>query len=69
MAETDTRSLSADTSLDEEALKAVIRENVLSRFFVNVSDIRLFGTETLRKSTSGKLARSANRDLYLEMKS
>jgi acyl-CoA synthetase (AMP-forming)/AMP-acid ligase II/acyl carrier protein len=67
MAEIDATSAPEETSLDEEALKATIRENILSRYFVNVSDIRLFGTETLLKSTSGKLARSANRELYLEM--
>jgi fatty-acyl-CoA synthase len=67
MAEIDTESLSGETGPDEDALKTAMRDTVLSRFFVNVSDIRLFPTETLRKSTSGKLARGANRELYLDM--
>lgn len=61
MAEIDARSSSGAARLDEDALKSTIRDRMLSRFFVNVSDIRLFDTETLRKSTSGKLARCESR--------
>jgi acyl-CoA synthetase (AMP-forming)/AMP-acid ligase II len=62
MAELDADA--AGTEADDDALKAAMRDRVLSRFFVNIADIRLFRTEQLRKSTSGKLARGANRELY-----
>ena len=47
------------------ALTARVRALVASIFGVNAHDVRLFGEATLLKSTSGKLSRARNRELYL----
>ena len=54
--------------LDERAaaaLAARVRAVVASVFGVNAHDVRFFGEATLLKSTSGKLSRARNRELYL----
>ena len=62
LAETDDRlDETARTELGER-----VRAHVSSVFGVTAYDVRLFGEPTLLKSTSGKLSRSRNRDLYLE---
>ena len=46
-------------------ISARVKERVLSALGVMVSSLRLVGRQTLAKSTSGKLSRAKNRDLYL----
>jgi acyl-CoA synthetase (AMP-forming)/AMP-acid ligase II len=48
------------------AIEAGIRERVLAVLAVTVGDVRLFSERTLLKSTSGKLSRARNRELYLK---
>lgn len=50
---------------DDEAIRAAIFACVATTTRVTASDIRLVPPRTLVKSSSGKLSRSANRDLYL----
>ncbi len=49
----------------DEDIVADVRGRVSGLFATVVSDIRLLSQRELLKSTSGKLSRSANRDLYL----
>ncbi len=49
----------------EERLKAEVRQAVLSRCSVPVYDVRIVPPQRLVKSTSGKLSRRRNREMYL----
>lgn len=51
---------------DVEALRREVRERVWARLNVAVLDVEVCEPGVLRKSTSGKLSRSANRALYQE---
>ncbi len=48
-----------------ELLRREIHEKVLSGLGVSVADLRFYPAQTLHKSTSGKLSRHRNRDMYL----
>ena len=48
-----------------ELLRREIHEKVLSGLGVSVGDLRFYPAQTLHKSTSGKLSRHRNRDMYL----
>lgn len=55
--------------IDEEIYKSVtkkIREMTLAAFSVQVSDVKLYSQRVLMKSTSGKLSREKNREMYLK---
>jgi acyl-CoA synthetase (AMP-forming)/AMP-acid ligase II/thioesterase domain-containing protein len=59
--------LEADGSREDvEALRREVRERVWARLNVAMRDVEVCEPGSLRKSTSGKLSRSANRALYLE---
>lgn len=55
-----------DATAEAEIRKAV-REKVEADFGVSLSDFRLMPPRTLRKTTSGKLSRKDNSELYSEM--
>lgn len=55
-----------DLSAEAEIKKAV-RKAVESGFGVSLADFKLLPPRTLRKTTSGKLSRKENSELYLEM--
>jgi acyl-CoA synthetase (AMP-forming)/AMP-acid ligase II len=54
-----------DEGVDAAATSQRIAEEVMARVQLP-ADVRVVPRETLRKSTSGKLSRSANRELYLQ---
>jgi fatty-acyl-CoA synthase len=51
----------------EECLKAQVRQAVLGRCSVPVYDVRILPPQRLVKSTSGKLSRRRNREMYLSL--
>ena len=53
-------------SVDPRQIRRAVRALVLELFDINVKDVVLCEADTLRKSSSGKLSRSQNRDLYLK---
>ena len=63
LAELALQETAGDTPLD--LLRREIHEKVLSGLGVSVGDLRFYPAQTLLKSTSGKLSRHRNRDMYL----
>jgi acyl-CoA synthetase (AMP-forming)/AMP-acid ligase II len=51
---------------DREVVAQRIRARIAAVLDLDVVDVRALARQSLRKSTSGKLARSGNRDWYLE---
>lgn len=58
-----------DFSLDQQTLKKQIRQQVVRQSTVSVSFITLVDAKWLIKTSSGKIARSANREKWLHEKS
>ena len=54
----------AEDGIDSIDLLRQIREAVWAELSISLADVRICSAGTLLKSTSGKLSRSANRDLY-----
>ena len=59
----------ADDPAREKEFAAAARRMVVDRFAVSLGDFRLLPPRTLRKTTSGKLSRVANAELYRELQS
>ncbi|MBA3771536.1 MAG: non-ribosomal peptide synthetase [Ramlibacter sp.] len=57
----------ASQEVDAQALRTAVRETLLQATGETVSQVVVCDPNTLRKSTSGKLSRAANRQLYLEL--
>ncbi|RKH57012.1 AMP-binding protein [Corallococcus llansteffanensis] len=55
-----------DGDVPEALLRRQVRERIWERMDLAVRDVDVCPAGTLRKSTSGKLSRAANRDLYQE---
>ncbi|CAG1019579.1 partial fatty-acyl-CoA synthase, partial [Burkholderiaceae bacterium] len=56
----------AGPEVDAQSLRCAIRERLLTAMNETPGDVLVCEPNTLRKSTSGKLSRSGNRQLYLE---
>ena len=56
----------SDGSEHEKRLALQIRKRIAQDFDCTPTDVRVVPSRWLIKSTSGKLARAANRDKYLE---
>jgi acyl-CoA synthetase (AMP-forming)/AMP-acid ligase II len=52
----------------EQEISAAMRRMVVDVFGISLGDFRLLPPRTLRKTTSGKLSRVANSELYREIR-